>query len=63
MYAKYAQKLISDGKAYYAFDTSEELNAMRERLKESGVANPQYNAITRMQMKNALTLSPEECSC
>ena len=60
MYAKYAQKLISDGKAYYAFDTSEELNAMRERLKESGVANPQYNAITRMQMKNALTLSPEE---
>ena len=60
IYGEYAQKLVSEGKAYYAFDTPEELDAMRERLKEARVANPQYNSITRMQMKNSLTLSAEE---
>lgn len=59
-YKDFADKLIADGKAYYAFDTSEELEAMRERLKEARVANPQYNAVTRMQMSNSLTLSEEE---
>lgn len=60
LYAKYAQQLIVSGNAYYAFDTPEELDEMRERLKENRVANPQYNAITRNQMKNSLTLSEEE---
>ncbi len=60
IYAGYAQQLVNEGKAYYAFDSSEELDAMRERLTQAGVANPQYNAVTRMQMQNALTLSPEE---
>ncbi len=60
IYHKYAQKLVDAGKAYYAFDTPEELDAMRERLKEARVANPQYNSITRTQMKNSLTLSEEE---
>ncbi|MBK6265461.1 glutamate--tRNA ligase [Marivirga sp. S37H4] len=60
MYREYAQKLVDDGNAYYAFDTSEELEAMRERLKAARVATPQYNAITRMQMKNSLTLPEEE---
>lgn len=60
MYAEYAQKLIDEGNAYYAFDTAEELDAMRERLKAARVDTPQYNAITRMQMKNSLTLSEEE---
>lgn len=59
-YAEFAQKLVKEGKAYYAFDTPEELDEMRERLKEARVANPQYNAVTRMQMKNSLTLSAEE---
>lgn len=59
-YKSFADQLIADGKAYYAFDTSEELDAMRDRLKEARVANPQYNAITRMQMKNSLTLSSDE---
>jgi len=59
-YKDFADQLIADDKAYYAFDTSEELDAMRDRLKEARVANPQYNAITRMQMKNSLTLSTEE---
>lgn len=60
MYQEYAQKLLDDGNAYYAFDTSDELVEMRERLKAARVATPQYNAITRMQMKNSLTLSEEE---
>ena len=60
IYSKYAQQLVAEGKAYYAFDTSEELDAMRDRLTEAGVVNTQYNAITRMQMNNALTLSKEE---
>lgn len=60
MYMQYAQQLVDEGNAYYAFDTSEELEAMRERLKAARVASPQYNAITRMQMKNSLTLPEDE---
>lgn len=60
LYAGYAEQLIKDGKAYYAFDTSEEIEAMKARLSEARVVNPNYNAITRTQMKNSLTLSAEE---
>lgn len=60
IYAKYAQQLLDEGHAYYAFDTAEELNAMRERLKAAKVASLHYNAITRMQMKNSLTLTEDE---
>lgn len=60
LYADYAQKLIDEGHAYYAFDTAEELVAMRERLKAARVASPQYNAVTRVQMKNSLTLPEDE---
>ncbi len=60
IYAQYAQYLLDQGHAYYAFDTPEELDAMRERLKASRVASLQYNSITRMQMKNSLTLDEEE---
>jgi glutamyl-tRNA synthetase len=60
LYKQHADQLVNEGNAYLAFDTSEELVEMRERLKEARVANPQYNAITRMQMKNSLTLSAEE---
>ena len=56
----YAMQLIKAGKAYYAFDTSEELNEMRERLKAARVASPQYNSITRMTMRNSLTLAEDE---
>jgi glutamyl-tRNA synthetase len=62
MYRQYAQKLVDEGNAYYAFDTEDELNAMRERLKAAGVATPQYNGITRMQMRNSLTLREDEVS-
>jgi glutamyl-tRNA synthetase len=60
MYMQYALQLVESGHAYYAFDTSEELDAMRERLKAAKVASPQYNIITRMQMKNSLTLPEDE---
>lgn len=60
IYKQYTDQLLAEGKAYIAFDTPEELDAMRDRLKEARVANPQYNAVTRMQMKNSLTLSEEE---
>ncbi|MGV3640610.1 MAG: glutamate--tRNA ligase [Adhaeribacter sp.] len=60
MYMDYALKLVADGHAYYAFDTAEELEAMRERLKAAKVATPQYNAITRNTMRNSLTLPEDE---
>ena len=60
MYRKYAEQLVASGNAYYAFDTPEELEQMRERLKKTGVAAPQYNAVTRSTMKNSETLSGEE---
>lgn len=60
IYRQYAQQLVDQGLAYYAFDTEQELEAMRERLKASGVATPQYNGITRMQMRNSLTLTEDE---
>jgi glutamyl-tRNA synthetase len=60
MYMEYALQLINDGHAYYAFDTAEELDAMRERLKAAKVATPQYNAITRATMRNSLTMPEDE---
>lgn len=60
IYQQYAQQLIDEGNAYYAFDTPAELDAMRERLKAAKANSLQYNGITRMQMKNSLTLSEEE---
>ena len=60
MYMEYVMKLINEDKAYYAFDTPEELDAMRDRLKAAKVATPQYNVITRATMKNSLTLPEGE---
>ena len=60
IYKQYAEKLVADGHAYYAFDTEEELEAMRERLKTAGVTLPQYNSITRTQMRNSVTLTEDE---
>ena len=60
LYKGYAEELIAKDKAYYAFDTPEELEAMRGRLQAAGVAAPAYNAVTREHMKNSLTLSADE---
>ena len=55
IYKKYVQVLLDNGKAYYAFDTPEELNKKREEVE-----NFQYDASTRGQMRNSLTLPKEE---
>jgi glutamyl-tRNA synthetase len=60
MYHKFAEQLIEKDQAYYAFDTTEELDQMRERLQKSGNPSPKYDAITRQSMKNSLTLPQDE---
>lgn len=55
IYKKYVQVLLEAGKAYIAFDTPSELEA-----KRAEIANFQYDASTRMGMRNSLTLSKEE---
>jgi glutamyl-tRNA synthetase len=59
-YRQYAEQLVAGGKAYYAFDTPEELDAMRTRLKTDENPSPQYDRHVRMQMRNSLTLAAEE---
>ncbi|MBI1221250.1 MAG: glutamate--tRNA ligase [Bacteroidetes bacterium] len=59
MYRQYADQLVESGYAYYAFDSAEELDGMRETLKANGMS-PQYDAVSRMSMKNSLTLSSDE---
>ena len=59
-YLKHAEKLVADGVAYYAFDTPQELESMREKFKSEQNPSPQYNALIRMEMKNSISLPPEE---
>lgn len=59
-YHQYAEKLVKSGFAYYAFDSEEELEKMREQLKSAHAQQLQYGPTTRLQMKNSLTLSGEE---
>ncbi|MBO9639718.1 MAG: glutamate--tRNA ligase [Siphonobacter aquaeclarae] len=59
LYRDYAEALIANGKAYYAFDTTDELDAMRQTFESQGSAF-QYNAITRTRLKNSLTLPADE---
>ena len=55
IYKQYVKQLLDAGKAYIAFDTPEELEAKRGEIK-----NFQYDAHTRLQMRNSLTLSKAE---
>ena len=55
IYQKYVKILLDKGCAYYAFDTPEELQKVRDEVK-----NFQYDASTRGQMRNSLTLPIEE---
>ncbi len=60
LYAGYADQLVAQGHAYYAFDTPDELDEMKERLRKSGNPSPKYDAVTRMSMKNSITLPDAE---
>ena len=55
IYKQYVDQLLASGHAYIAFDTPAELEAKRKEVN-----NFQYDASTRLQMRNSLTLSPEE---
>ena len=55
IYRKYVDQLLESGNAYLAFDTPEELEAKRKEID-----NFQYDAKTRMQMRNSLSLPKEE---
>lgn len=56
IYQEYVELLLKKGKAYYAFDTVEELEAMRQQ--EQGHAK--YDSSTRQSMRNSLTINKEE---
>jgi glutamyl-tRNA synthetase len=60
LYRPYAEQLVKEEKAYYAFDTAEELDAMREHAKQMGMPNWQYNHVTRSGLKNSLTLPQDQ---
>ena len=59
-YRQYAEQLIKDGHAYYAFDTPEELEKMRHDLKTEHNPSPQYDHSVRMKMRNSLTLTDDD---
>ncbi|WP_422082755.1 glutamate--tRNA ligase [Ulvibacterium sp.] len=59
IYTKYAQDLIEKGKAYYAFDTSEELDFHRKDHEAKGKTFI-YNWHNRLKLNNSLSLTPEE---
>ena len=55
IYKTYVKELLANGKAYIAFDTPEELEAKRAEIE-----NFQYDAHTRLQMRNSLSMPREE---
>ncbi|MFV0289965.1 MAG: glutamate--tRNA ligase [Mangrovibacterium sp.] len=59
IYKQYADQLIETGNAYYAFDTAEELNELREKA-EANKETFSYDLHTRGSLTNSLTLSPDD---
>jgi glutamyl-tRNA synthetase len=57
IYQQYVMKLLETGHAYYAFDTPEELEAMRRKAESEKSSPFQYDVITRNHLKNSLVLS------
>lgn len=55
IYRRYTRQLLDNGKAYIAFDTPAELEEKRKNI-----SNFQYDASTRMSMRNSLTMPPEQ---
>jgi glutamyl-tRNA synthetase len=65
LYRKYAEQLVKDGHAYYAFDTPEDLEKMRHAPIAIGVKteqspSQQYDGSVRMKMKNSVSLPADE---
>lgn len=59
MYKKYADQLIESGWAYYAFDTNEEIDALRKNA-EANKETFSYGIATRDNLNNSLRLSENE---
>ena len=60
LYHEYATRLLKQGHAYYAFDTPDDLDRMRNDLKTDENPAPQYDKDVRMKMRNSLALSKDE---
>lgn len=60
IYRQYADQLVANGYAYYAFDTPEELDKMRQEYRTETNPSPQYDHQLRLKMRNSLSLSPSE---
>jgi glutamyl-tRNA synthetase len=60
IYRSYVERLIASGDAYFAFDTPDEIQAMRDRLASPENPTPGYNAHTRSGMHNAFTMPAAE---
>ena len=60
IYDKYARQLVEAGHAYFAFDTPEEIEQMREKFKTPENPSPQYGHTLRHRMRNSLHLPEEE---
>jgi len=60
IYRQYAEQLVKDGHAYYAFDTPADLEKMRHEFKTVQNPSPQYDYTLRTKMRNSLTLSEDE---
>jgi len=60
MYREYAEQLVKEGHAYYAFDTPDDLEKMRNEYKTAENPSPQYDRTVRLKMKNSLTLTANE---
>lgn len=59
-YHQYAEQLVKEGFAYYAFDTPDDLEKMRHDFRTEQNPSPQYDHTIRMKMRNSLTLSNED---
>ncbi len=59
-YRQYAEQLVKNGYAYYAFDTKEDLEKMREENKTAENPSPQYDHRIRGKMQNSLSLTEAE---
>src|ERR1041385_425822 len=60
IYKQYAEQLVKSGGAYYAFDSGLDLEELRKKMHPDGRGPLQYDASTRMSMKNSLSLSAAE---
>ncbi|MGL6267624.1 MAG: glutamate--tRNA ligase, partial [Chitinophagaceae bacterium] len=60
IYRQYADQLVAQGNAYYAFDTMDDLEQMREMFKSDQNPSPQYDSKLRNQMRNSISMPADE---